>query len=158
MSQQEEWVLLTYRLPREPSTPRSAVWRKLKRLGVVQLADGLVALPLDARTREQLEWVAEEVVDHAGEAMIWLGRPAEVAARESLVTQMNAAVGAEYDTVRAEALGADHAEQGAKTRTIAKLRRELHRIAARDFFSPPQRDAAQQAVNRLATRQPQELR
>ncbi len=40
-----EWVLLSYRLPREPSTPRIAVWRKLKRLGVAQISDGLVALP-----------------------------------------------------------------------------------------------------------------
>ena len=57
----DEWVLLAYRLPRQPSTPRSNVWRKLKRLGVAQLGDGLVALPADARTREALEWIAEEV-------------------------------------------------------------------------------------------------
>ena len=41
--------MLTYRLPRDPSTPRGVVWRKLRRLGVAQLADGLVALPADAR-------------------------------------------------------------------------------------------------------------
>jgi hypothetical protein len=45
----------------EPSTPRIAVWRRLRRLGVVQVGDGLVALPADARTREQLKWVAEDV-------------------------------------------------------------------------------------------------
>lgn len=37
-------MLLSYRLPREPSTPRITEWRKLKRLGVVQISDGLVAL------------------------------------------------------------------------------------------------------------------
>ncbi len=42
-----EWVLLSYRLPREPSTPRIGIWRKIKRLGVAYLADGLVALPAD---------------------------------------------------------------------------------------------------------------
>ena len=30
------WVLLAYRLPREPSTPRSALWRKLHLLGAQQ--------------------------------------------------------------------------------------------------------------------------
>ena len=45
MSQTEDWVLPVYRLPRVPSTPRSAVWRKLKRLGVGWLGGGLVALP-----------------------------------------------------------------------------------------------------------------
>src|SRR5258708_14287477 len=71
-----EWVLLSYRLPREPSTPRISVWRKLKRLGIAQLSDGLVALPADARTREQLEWIADEVIEAGGSAAIWLGRPA----------------------------------------------------------------------------------
>src|SRR5213078_4943551 len=70
-----EWVLLCYRLPREPSTPRIAVWRKLKRLGVAQLTDGLVALPADARTREQLEWIAEEIIEAGGEASTWLAHP-----------------------------------------------------------------------------------
>src|SRR2546430_16341639 len=51
------WVLLAYRLPRDPSTPRSALWRKLRRLGAAQVLDGLAALPLDARNREQLEWL-----------------------------------------------------------------------------------------------------
>jgi hypothetical protein len=35
-----QWVLLAYRLPREPSAPRLAVWRSLKRLGAAQLLDG----------------------------------------------------------------------------------------------------------------------
>src|SRR5438552_17238224 len=43
------WVLLAYRLPRDPSTPRSALWRKLRRLGAVQVLDGLAALPLERR-------------------------------------------------------------------------------------------------------------
>src|SRR6266550_6663312 len=90
-----EWVLLAYRLPRDPSTSRSAVWRKLKRLGVAQLGDGLVALPGDARTREALEWIAEEVLEHHGDAMIWLGRPADAAARSAIQERMSAAIAAE---------------------------------------------------------------
>src|SRR5215472_8047779 len=83
-----QWVLLSYRLPREPSTPRSAVWRKLRRLGVAQIGDGLVALPATARTREQLEWIAEEVVDAAGTATIWLARPATQGQDQQLVQTM----------------------------------------------------------------------
>src|SRR5438309_7180717 len=104
MSRDEDWVLLAYRLPRVPSTPRSAVWRKLKRLGVAQLGDGLVALPADPRTREQLEWVAEEVAEHGGEATLWLGRPLDTNARSVAVSRMSAAVAAEYDAVAAEAV------------------------------------------------------
>jgi hypothetical protein len=57
-----EWVLLAYRIPRERSTPRFTVWRKLKRLGIAQVVDVLVALPLDARTKEPIEWVGDEII------------------------------------------------------------------------------------------------
>src|SRR5258708_8397611 len=65
-SRRPSWVLLAFRLPREPSTPRIALWRRLKRLGVAQLLDGLVALPLDRRNREQLEWLANDVTEVGG--------------------------------------------------------------------------------------------
>src|SRR5262245_50238948 len=83
-STQARWVLLAYRLPREPSTPRSALWRKLRRLGAGQVGDGLAALPLDARNREQLEWLAEEVVEAGGEAAIWLGELASAVQEREL--------------------------------------------------------------------------
>ena len=66
-------MLLSYRLRREPSSPRIALWRELKRLGADQVLDGLVVLPLDSRNREQLEWLADEVEQAGGDAMIWIG-------------------------------------------------------------------------------------
>jgi hypothetical protein len=150
MGQAEDWVLLAYRLPRVPSTPRSAVWRKLKRLGVAQLGDGLVALPADPRTREQLEWIAEEVTDHGGEATLWLGRPFDTNAASVVVSRMTAAVAAEYDAVAAEAAAVRTADAAARRRAVARLRRELHRIQGRDLFTCPQRDAARRAVEHLA--------
>jgi hypothetical protein len=154
MSHAEDWVLLAYRLPRVPSTPRSSVWRKLKRLGVAQLGDGLVALPADPRTREQLEWVAEEVAEHGGEATLWVGRPLDARSASVIVDRMTAAVAAEYDAVTAEAAAARTADLAARRRATARLRRELHRIQGRDFFTCPQRGAAQRAVEGLAATDP----
>lgn len=150
MSHAEDWVLLAYRLPRVPSTPRSAVWRKLKRLGVAWLGDGLVALPADPRTREQLEWVAEEVTEHGGEATVWRGRPLDATARSAIVSRMTAAVAAEYDAVAAEAAAVRTADTTAQRRAATRLRRELHRIQDRDFFTCPQREVARRAVETLA--------
>lgn len=151
MNQADDWVLLAYRLPRVPSTPRSAVWRKLKRLGVAQLGDGLVALPADPRTREQLEWIAEEVTDHGGDATLWLGRPLDTSAIAAVMSRMTAAVAAEYGAVAAEAAAMRAADAVARRRAVARLRRELHRIQGRDFFTCPQREAARRAVETLAT-------
>jgi hypothetical protein len=153
MSQADDWVLLAYRLPRVPSTPRSAVWRKLRRLGVAQLGDGVVALPADPRTREQLEWIAEEVTDHGGEATLWLGRPLDSTA-SVVAGRMTAAVAAEYDAVAAEAAAMRTADAVARRRAVARLRRELRRIAGRDFFTCPQGEAARRAVEHLAAADP----
>ena len=152
MSRAEDWVLLAYRLPRVPSTPRSAVWRKLKRLGVAQLGDGLVALPADARTREALEWVAEDVVDNGGEAMIWIGRPADRAALDEITGRMTAAVAVEYQAVATEARHTINADPATRRRVAARLNRELRRIAGRDFFTAPEGEHARRAVTDLTAR------
>src|SRR5881397_2642912 len=100
------WVLLAYRLPREPSTPRIALWRKLRRLGAAQVVDGLAALPLDARNRERLEWLAEEVLEAGGAATIWVGELASAAQECQLVRRMAAAVAADYQALIVDAAAA----------------------------------------------------
>jgi hypothetical protein len=158
VSEAEDWVLLAYRLPRVPSTPRSAVWRKLKRLGVGWLGDGLVALPADPRTREQLEWIAEEVTDNGGEATLWLGRPLDANAVGNLADRMTAAVAAEYAAISAEADAAQSADAAARRRTATRLRKEFHRVQARDFFDCPQREIARRAIEALAAPDTAEVR
>jgi ChrB-like protein len=143
-------VLLAYRLPREPSTPRIAMWRKLKRLGAAQLLDGLVALPLDSRNRERLEWLAEEVTDAAGEASIWIGELGSAAQERELAARMSGAVAGEYRAVIEEAAKLRSQAPGRRRRSLARLRRELRRIRARDYFPPPERELARQAVEQLA--------
>jgi hypothetical protein len=145
-----QWVLLSYRLPREPSTPRIAVWRKLKRLGVAQLGDGLVTLPADARTREQLEWIAEEVTQAGGEAAIWLAHPASIAQERQVAAAMAEARAAEYTQLAQEAAAAREFPQVQRVAAVKRLRAELHRITRRDFFPPAERDTAAAAVEALA--------
>ena len=132
------WVLLAFRLPREPSTPRIALWRKLRRLGAAQLLDGLVALPLDSRNREQLEWLADDVVDAGGEATIWIGRLAAVAHERQLVERMRETAAADYRALIDEVAVTRAQAPGQRRRSLARLRRELRR----DYFPPAERARA----------------
>jgi polyhydroxyalkanoate synthesis regulator phasin len=144
------WVLLAYRLPREPSTPRSALWRKLRRLGAAQVLDGLAALPLDARNREQFEWLADEVLEAGGEATIWVGELASACQERELAGRMTDAITEEYEAVIADTAVAREDPTGRRRRTLGRLRRELRRIKARDYFPPPERDQAERLVQELA--------
>jgi hypothetical protein len=114
---------------------------------VAQLADGVVALPFDARTREQLEWLAEDVVEHGGEATIWLGEPGTAAQERTLARRMAAAIDQEYEAVILEAQ-ASGGERSA--RMLGRLRRELRRIRSRDYFPGPARDRARRSIEALA--------
>ena len=145
------WVLLAYRVPREPSTPRSALWRKLRRLGAAQVLDGLAALPLDARNRERLEWLADEVVEAGGEASVWVGELGSAAQERELATRMADAVAGEYRLLIEQAAAAREQAPGQRRRTLGRLRRELRRIRARDYFPPPEREHAQGAIDELVT-------
>ena len=142
-----EWVLLAYRLPREPSTPRIVLWRKLRRLGALQLVDGLVALLADPKTTEAFEWLANEVVEAGGEAWTWRGQPGSKAQQQALRERMAVAIAAEYRDLLSEAKAA---QSEPTRRTVERLRRELHRIEARDHDAPKERDEARRTIERLA--------
>src|SRR6266851_4371975 len=144
-----QWVLLAYRLPREPSSPRIALWRELKRLGVAQLLDGLVALPLDSRNRERLEWLADDVVEAGGEATIWIGALASAGQERELALAMAEAAALDYRQVIETAEAVASESPGQRKRTLARLRRELRRVRARDYFPPPERELAQRALDEL---------
>jgi hypothetical protein len=142
--------MLVYRLPRTPSTPRISLWRKLRRLGVAQIVDCVVALPADPDTREQLEWLAEEVVQSGGEATIWLSRPTTGAQHRALARAMTERIEIEYGEIVAAASAAQASPVVERRRTLARLRRELRRVGARQYFPTKQADAARKAVEALA--------
>ena len=154
------WVLLVYKLPREPSRHRVAVWRKLRDLGALYLQDGVAALPEDAVTREQLEWLQLRVREAGGEATLWEARLGTVAEEGELVEAFRAAREAAYQTLIAEAERVRRkAEMGgaALSEPLGKLEREFRAERRRDYFRSPLRTQAATALRdaRWAVREAQ---
>lgn len=134
-------------MPREPSTPRIAVWRRLNDLGVVKIVDGLVALPHDARTLELLQWTAAQVLEAGGEAVVWTGSPTTRADNSRLSQLMIEARQGEYQELLDEVaiLGGS-----VDSRTLARLRRQHRRITRRDYFGAPLGDETRLAIAALS--------
>ena len=142
------WVLLVYRLPREPSRHRVAVWRKLRDLGALYLQDGVVALPEDAVTREQLEWLQLRVGEAGGEATLWEARPGTVAEEAGLVEDFRHSREEAYLAIIAEAERIHRKAQmgGGALEQLGKLEREFRAERRRDYFRSPLRIKASAAL------------
>jgi hypothetical protein len=150
-TEKTRWVILIYHLPREPSRHRVAVWRKLKALGALYLQDGVAALPDDAVTREQLEWLQLRVREAGGEATLWEALPNTLAENKALVAVFRGAreegygkviSGAERIRRKAE-LGGD---EESLLEELARTEREFRAERRRDYFRSPLRAEAAQAL------------
>ena len=151
MTSMQRWVLLAYRLPREPSTPRIALWRSLRRLGAQQIGDGLVALPLTAETQEQVEWLASEIADAHGEASVWLGEAATRTQERHWMERFRESSSEEYRALRERAEAANREGDGAlHRRALRVLRADLRRVRSRDYFTVSEGTEAESAIERLA--------
>jgi hypothetical protein len=143
------WVLLVYHLPREPSRHRVAVWRKLRDLGALYLQDGVAALPEDAVTREQLEWLQLRVREAGGEATLWEARPGTVAEEGELVEAFRSSREEAYRTIIA---GAERLRRKARmggaapSEQLRKLEREFRAERRRDYFRSQLRGEAAEAL------------
>ena len=145
------WLILIYQLPREPSRHRVAVWRRLKALGALYLQDGAAALPEDAVTREQLEWLQLRVREAGGEATLWEALPNTVAEGKSLVEEFRASREAAYkDLIAAAGRLRPKAELGSNRASLfeelSKMEREFRAERRRDYFRSPLRNEAAAAL------------
>ena len=93
------WLLLLYKVPPEPTANRVSVWRKLKRLGAMLLHDSVWVLPPSPRTIEELRWLAAEIRERGGEAMLWEASLGLDGTDEELIRQFLAQVDGVYDEI-----------------------------------------------------------
>ncbi len=123
------WLVLVYKIPREPAAGRVYVWRKLKRLGALLLHDAVWLLPETPWTREQFQWFAVEIRELGGEALVWESRMVLPGQDEALVQQFVADVDAAYQAILAALRQADA--------DLATLARQYQQVQAHDYFQSP---------------------
>lgn len=64
------WLLMTYKVPAEPTTRRIALWRKLKGMGAVYLQNGVCLLPRTDDHVRRLKMLENDVAEMGGDCVI----------------------------------------------------------------------------------------
>lgn len=121
------WLLLVYRIPRQPTAGRVFVWRKLKQLGAIALQDAVWVLPQTSRTQEQFQWLAAEITELKGEAMVWEADQLYATDPETLRRQFTEPVETEYREIMAALRK--------KRPDLAALSQRFQEAQARDYFA-----------------------
>jgi len=121
-----QWALLLYKVPPEPTARRVYVWRKLKRLGAILLHDAVWVLPATPYTREQYQWLAAEIEEMEGSAMVWEARLSLDEQDSALVERFLAQAEVGYREILAE-LARPEAD-------LTALSKRYQQMQAQDYF------------------------
>ena len=148
------WLILAHQLPTRPSNLRVRVWRRLQQIGAVVLRNSLYVLPSTDESREDFNWVREEIVTSGGEVSVFEASTVDGYTDRELVQQFRSARNADYRSIVAD-IRAAHAESGngrrrrtrpPTDRDLRRFRERLAVIAARDYFGATGRAEAERAL------------
>lgn len=141
------WVVLSYSLPSQSrSSVRVGLWRRLRRLGVVSLAGGSHLLPARDECVEAFQWLAQEIRQARGEAVVMRVEQIDDMTDQHIVELFHAARREDYAAIEAEAAALEKTAR-AKTESVDraglrdsldKLRRRQADVARVDYFDCPE--------------------
>ena len=151
------WLLLIHQLPAKPAYARVKVWRRLQTLGAVTVKGAVYALPANPETREDFAWLAKEIGEAGGEAIICEATLTEGLSDAELQALFDTARDEDYGRIAAEASelvarGGDRASDGVLAEIASqtvRLRKQLDSVAAIDFFGAEARATAEGLVSGL---------
>ena len=154
------WLLLIHQLPAKPAYARVKVWRRLQALGAVIVKNAVYALPSNEETQEDFAWLAREIVELGGEALVCEAELVEGLddgeLRRMFVVVRNtdyARLAKEADALATRLAGdATDSELGDIANQTVRLRKQLSEVAAIDFFEADGREAAEQRIAGLEQR------
>ncbi len=155
-----KWVLLIHQLPPKPTNLRVRIWRKLNNFGAVAIKNSVYVLPFNEKTHEDFQWLRQEIETAGGEANVFRAESIEGTADAEIINIFRRERDKDFFKVAAEfdALAGAVKEQKQNNHLTAeriknyetelgKLRAELERIKAVDFFVAPVQKTAVASFN-----------
>jgi hypothetical protein len=135
------WLLLLFSLPTNRNTERVSVWRRLKKMGAVQIKTSTYLLPDEPAQYEQFQWLAQQIRDYGGDSTLVRAQEIEGLTRERVVAMFNEARAKDYADLRKSLQGfivrrkkVDAETAGAELERLTRQFREIREV---DFFDSP---------------------
>ena len=135
------WLLLLFRLPTNRNTERVAVWRRLRKMGAVQIKTSTYLLPDAPAQYEQFQWLAQQIRDYGGDSTLVRAQEIEGLSKEKAMAIFNDARAKDYGELR-KALQSFIArrkkmETGDAISELERFTRQFREIRGVDFFDSP---------------------
>ena len=135
------WLLLLFSLPTNRNTERVAVWRRLRKMGAVQIKTSTYLLPDAPAQYEQFQWLAQQIRDYGGDSTLVRAQEIEGLSKEKAMAIFNDARAKDYGELR-KALQSFIArrkkmETGDSISELERFTRQFREIRAVDFFDSP---------------------
>lgn len=96
MSEERQWLILSYRVPAEPSTVRVRVWRTLKSIGAFYIQQSVCVLPLTLDTKKTIAQLQGLITENHGEALLLEVKQFSNLTEEQMISSFNQQREAEY--------------------------------------------------------------
>lgn len=135
------WLLLLFSLPTNRNTERVAVWRRLKKMGAVQIKTSTYLLPDEPEQYEQFQWLAQQIRDYGGDSTLVRAQEIEGLTKEKAIAMFNDVRARDYAELRKSLQSfitrrrKIEAEEAASE--LERLTRQFREIRAVDFFDSP---------------------
>jgi hypothetical protein len=151
------WLILVHRIPSRPLYLRAKMRQRLAAAGAVAVKNSVYLLPRGSETREDLEWIAQEIVAGGGDAHLFEGEFVDPMATAAAVAQFRQARAAEYRELTEESRAtARDTNRPSRSPDLAvahqRLAQRLQRIRRLDFFEADGRLQAEQALAAIVSR------
>ncbi len=132
------WLLLLFSLPTNRNTERVAVWRRLKKMGAVQIKTSTYLLPDEPAQYEQFQWLAQQIRDYGGDSTLVRAQEIEGLTREKVIAMFNEARAKNYGELRKSLQGfiarRKKIDGELAAAELERFTRQFREIRAVDFF------------------------
>lgn len=151
------WLILFHRIPPRPLYFRAKMRNRLSAAGALALKNSVYLLPDKSDAREDLEWIAQEIITGGGDAYLVAGEFVDSAVTATAISQFRQSTTAAYVELTADTRKAVKSSRGASgaaalSQARERLSRRLEQIRRLDFFQANGRSDAERALGSLTSR------